>query len=80
MTISLALVQRQLFDQHVEVALDVDPYDELREAGRRLSTEYAIEESEAFDMILGFGSEAAARRALRQRWWLGQVELRAEAA
>lgn len=63
------------------VDLEHDPYEELREAARRLSTEYAIDEADALDAILAFGSESGARRILRQRWWDGAVELReAEAA
>jgi hypothetical protein len=73
-------VQQRLFDQHAEVILDADPYSEVREGARRLVSEYEVTEDEAFDLVLGFGSEAAAQRALRQRWWLGRVELRAAEA
>jgi hypothetical protein len=68
-------------DQAATVDLDHDPYEELREPARRLSSEYAIDEEAALDAILAFGSESGARRILRQRWWDGAVELReAEAA
>jgi len=51
---------------------DYDPYQELREATRRLTLEYVIDEEKTFSAILAFGSESAARRTLRQRWWNGQ--------
>jgi hypothetical protein len=69
-------VQQGLFDQPIEFDPEADPYVAVRSASTRLAAEYAISEDEAFDMILGYGSEAAARRTLRQRWWLGHVELR----
>lgn len=55
---------------------DHDPYEELREAARRLTDEYVIDEEEAVRAILAFGSESGARRILRQRWWNGEVEMR----
>lgn len=68
-------------DSSPTVDLDHDPYDELREPARRLSSEYTIDEDAALEAILAFGSESGARRILRQRWWDGAVELReAEAA
>ncbi len=72
----------RLFDQapEVEVDLDLDPYREKRIASRRLAAEFRIDEAAAFDLVLGYGSESAARRALLQRWWRGEVELREEAA
>lgn len=73
-------MQQRLFDHEIRFALDEDPYEEVQVAGQRLASEYAIDESEGFDMILAYGSEAAARRALRQRWWLGEVELRSARA
>lgn len=73
-------MQQGLFDQPVEIDLDLDPYAEKREAGRRLAAEFTIDEHEGFDLILGYGSEEAARRALTQRWWRGEVEARAAAA
>lgn len=69
-------MQHGLFDQPPEVDLSVDPYSEKREAGHRLAAEFAIDAEEGFDLILGYGSEVAARRALIQRWYRGQVELR----
>jgi hypothetical protein len=73
-------MQPKLFDQAPEVDLDLDPYREKRFASRRLSGEFRIDEADAFDLVLGYGSEAAARRGLLQRWWRGEVELRDEAA
>lgn len=69
-------MQRDLFDQPPEIDFTVDPYAPKREAGRRLAEEFAIEAEEGFDFVLGFGSEVAARRALIQRWYRGEVELR----
>ena len=77
---SLPIVQQGLFDKPLEIDFDVDPYAEKREAGRRLALEFVIDESEGFDLILTYGSEAAARRALTQRWYRDEVELRNEAA
>jgi hypothetical protein len=75
-------VQQPLFREHLG-SLDAvddsyDPYEELREPARRLASEYVIDEDEAFRAILAFGSESGARRILRQRWWMGQVEMREE--
>lgn len=77
--------QLSLGEQEFVALVDLghDPYQELREAARRLLSEYAIDEEAALDAILAFGSESGARRILRQRWWDGAVELReaeAEAA
>jgi hypothetical protein len=73
-------VQQPLFREHLDSidAIDesYDPYEELREPARRLASEYVIDEDEAFRAILAFGSESGARRILRQRWWMGEVELR----
>jgi len=74
-------VQERLFEERTADAEeaasgDDDPYQDVRAAAHRLTVEYAIDEGEAFDLILAFGSEAGARRALQQRWWLGEVELR----
>ncbi|MGH3077646.1 MAG: hypothetical protein ACRDPZ_05615 [Gaiellaceae bacterium] len=74
-------MQVSLFDTETSAApidLDHDPYDELREGAARLADEYAVEQDEALDAILAFGSESGARRILRQRWWNGEVELREE--
>ena len=38
----------------------------------RPAAEYAIDEKDAFEAILAFGSESGARRILRQRWWNGE--------
>jgi len=73
-------VQQPLFPDHLAPvdAVDehYDPYEELREPARSLASEYVIDEDEAFRAILAFGSESGARRILRQRWWMGEVELR----
>lgn len=77
---NLPFMQTGLFDPSPEVDLDRDPYREKRSAARQLAAEFRIGEDEAFGLVLGFGSESAARRALLQRWWRGEVELREEAA
>lgn len=51
-----------------------DPYEEQRAIARRLAAGHGISEAEAFDMLLGYGSEAAVRRALKQRWWRGEID------
>ncbi len=75
-------MQEQLFSDHADADPvpdgDYDPYEELREAARRLTSEYVIGEEEALQAILAFGSESGARRILRQRWWMGEVEMREE--
>ena len=72
-------MQENLFSAPVEVDFDADPYEEKRVAAGRLATEFLVGQDEAFDLVLGFGSEAAARGALMQRWWRGEVELRSAA-
>lgn len=67
-------VQQDLFTQAIEVDLAADPYAEARASARRLAADYRIAEDEAFDLVLGHGSEVAARRALDQRWWLSDDE------
>lgn len=76
----LRRVQPRLFDEQAEVDRAADPYAEKRAAGRRLAVEFGVEASEAFDLVIGYGSEQAARKAFIQRWWRGEVELREEAA
>lgn len=71
-------MQTGLFDQSPD--FDRDPYREKRSASRRLAQEFRIGEEEAFRLLLGYGSESAAHKALLQRWWRGEVELREEAA
>lgn len=74
-------MQPQLFDQQPDRDTPAaDPYENKRAAGRRLAAEFAVDESEAFDLVLGYGSERAAQEALTQRWWRGEIELRDEAA
>lgn len=73
-------MQADLFDQPHEVDLDEDPYAETREAARRLASEFVIDEDEGLDLVLAFGSEARARRALVDRWYRDEVKLRSEAA
>lgn len=77
---SVSRVQQDLFDQPPEVDLDADPYADTRAAGRRLAAEFVIDEDEGFDLVLAFGSEECARRALVQRWYRDEVRLRSEAA
>lgn len=73
-------MQERLFHDHLERSPVIDdaydPYDELRVVARRLTVDYAIDEDEALRAILAFGSESGARRILRQRWWMGEVEMR----
>ena len=73
-------MQQRLLDGQVDIDFSVDPYADKRAAGRRLAKEFTVEEHEAFDLVLGFGSEDAARQALAQRWWRGEVEPREHAA
>lgn len=74
-------MQPRLFD-HEAAAVDVtvDPYERKRAAGRRLAAQFGVEECEGFDLVLGYGSEEAARKALVQRWWRGEIDLHDEAA
>lgn len=53
-----------------------DPYADKRAASERLANEFAIEDEDAFRLLLDRGSEMAARKALQQRWWRGEVERR----
>lgn len=49
-----------------------DPYAEVRAAGERIAADYGpygIDVEKATDMVLAYGSEAAARRELDSRWW-----------
>lgn len=73
-------MQTRLFDQAAEVDLDRDPYRAKRSESQQLAAEFRIGEDEAYGLVLGYGSESAARKALLQRWWRGEVELREEAA
>jgi hypothetical protein len=72
-------MQDRLFDQlatdeedHDLESAHADPYEDVRLAGRRLAKEFEIDSERAADMVLSFGSEAAARRVLVQRWLLGE--------
>ena len=69
-------MQQGLFDQPVEIDYERDPYLGEREAARTLTREFDVDEQEAFDLVLCHGSEEAARRALLQGWWRGEVKLR----
>lgn len=73
-------MQQGLFDQSPVIDFSVDPYAGKRESARRLALEFVIEEREGFELVLGLGSEKAARKALVQRWYRNEVELRDEAA
>jgi hypothetical protein len=73
-------MQIRLFDQSSEVNLDRDPYSAKRSESQQLAAEFRIAEDEAYGLVLGYGSKSAARKALLQRWWRGEVELREEAA
>ena len=67
-------MQLGLFHEEVEVDLSHDPYGGAREKSRILAVEFDISENHALDLFLGYGSEAAARQALIQQWWRGDVE------
>lgn len=54
-----------------------DPYEDVKLAGERLAAELEIDEEQATDMVLSFGSEAAARRAAIQRSLLGEEQPKA---
>lgn len=77
---SLTSMQQGLFDQPAEVDFSKDPYAEKRESGRRLAQEFAIDDAKGFDLMLAYGSERAARKALIQRWYRDEVERRDDAA
>lgn len=79
-TTLLPMQQQGLFDQPAEIDFTREPYAEKRESGRRLAQEFVINEAQGFDLMLAYGSEAAARRALIQRWYRDEVKLRDEAA
>lgn len=77
-------MQDRLFDQTTSddadedrESTDVDPYEDVRSAGERLAAEFEIDGERATDMVLSFGSEAAARRVLVQRWLLGEEHAKA---
>lgn len=70
-------MQQRLFDQRADIDHEFDPYEDLRGPASTLAKEYGIDPEQALDMILSFGSEAAARRALDQRWWLGEKSMAA---
>jgi len=73
-------VQQNLFHGPAEVDMSVDSYAPHREAARRLMGEFVIDECEAFDLVLAYGSETAVRKALVQRWYRDEIELHEEAA
>jgi len=71
-------MQDQLFDRtdldtdgHLQLG-DHDPYDDMKRAGEKLAAEFQIDVERATDLVLSFGSEAAARRAVVQRLLLGE--------
>lgn len=66
-------MQDSLFNTWQVVSVESDPYEEIRAAASPLAVEFGIGEAEAIDVILGYGSEDAARRALRQRILLGEL-------
>jgi hypothetical protein len=68
-------MQERLFETaSAKVDMGRDPYAEQRTTARRLADGYGVLEAEAFDMLLGYGSENAVRRVLKQRWWLGELD------
>lgn len=76
-------MQDRLFDRLAsdpDYDHEADPYEDVRAAGVRLSIEFDISPERGADLVLSFGSEAAAQKALIQRYLLGEVELRAKAA
>lgn len=68
-------MQDRLFDNESPLPVfdkDHDPYAEVRAAGQRIAKDYGqygIDAEKATDMVLAYGSEAAARRELDSRWW-----------
>jgi hypothetical protein len=50
-----------------------DPYEARRRQARDLLEEFDVGEDHAFELVLGSGSAAAARRLLVRRWWRGEV-------
>lgn len=72
-------MQDRLFpdEQTVEFDDDFDPYAEVDAEAAKIAAEYGISVEEAVDTVLARGSASAARRALNQRWLLGEI---AEAA
>lgn len=76
-------MQDRLFDRaaldadgHLQSG-DHDPYEDVKRAGERLAAEFEIDTEHATDMVLSFGSEAAARRAAIQRSLLGEEQPKA---
>jgi len=71
----VANMQERLFETgSAKVDSGRDPYAKERTTARRLADGYGVPEAEAFDMLLGYGSETAVRRALKQRWWRGELD------
>jgi hypothetical protein len=68
-------MQDRLFDEQPSLPTfneDHDPYADVRAAGQRIAEDYGqygIDVEKATDMVLAYGSEAAARRELDSRWW-----------
>ena len=75
-------MQDKLFETaRNQLDLARDPYEHERVTAKRIATGYGISVDEAFDLLLGHGSEEAVRRALKQRWWRGELgQLDEEAA
>lgn len=70
-------MQTELFDDAASAQGDgTDPYDELRHEARALTEQYAISGDHAFELMVAYGSRIAALGHLRQRWWLGEVQMR----
>lgn len=68
-------MQERLFkSSSVEIDLSHDPYEETRAIAKRIAAAHGIAGEEAFELLLAYGSEAAVRRALEQRWWLGEID------
>ena len=68
-------MQNRLFDNEATLpGFDEtnDPYGEVHAAGARIARDYGqygIDAEKGADMVLAYGSEAAARRELDSRWW-----------
>ena len=56
------------------------PFSDMHDGARNLVAEFVIDDAEALHLMMTFGAEWAARKALYQRWYNDKVKLRSEAA
>ncbi len=73
-------MQRSLFDREPVVDHDREPFADMHKGARNLVAEFVIDDQEALHLMMTFGAEWAARKALYQRWYNDKVQLRSEAA